>query len=55
MPEEKKPDELIKELENVEVAELDDRDLEKVSGGAGDCNCSCRSGELPAGDCNCGC
>jgi hypothetical protein len=56
----KKPEDLIKELEGAEVTELDDKDLEGAAGGlSGDCNCRC-GGSIDAlapadGDCNCGC
>jgi len=56
----KKPEELIKELEGADVTELDDNDLAGAAGGlSGDCNCGCASSagaELPVeGNCNCGC
>ncbi|HEX9944659.1 MAG TPA: hypothetical protein VGG03_21830 [Thermoanaerobaculia bacterium] len=56
----KKTDELIKDLEGMEVTELDDKELEGAAGGlAGDCNCGCAAGAADAalsdGNCNCGC
>ena len=49
MSNEKRPEDAVKELENAEVTELDDKDLEGVAGGSvGDTNCGC-------GDTNCGC
>lgn len=40
------------EVESFEVTELDDKDLEDVVGGAGDCNCGCPEASE---NCNCSC
>lgn len=55
---EKKAEDLIRELEGAEVTELDDADLAGVAGGmvADNCNCSCDAGgEVIADNCNCSC
>lgn len=40
------------EWDSFEVTELDDRDLEDVVGGAGNCNCGCPEASE---NCNCSC
>lgn len=62
---EKKSDDLVKGLEDLEITELDDRDLEDVSGGSreidgdggGNTNCGCNGGTFTggSGNENCGC
>lgn len=58
-------EDLAKELDNIEVTELDDKDLEGAAGGqaeeeaAGDnnfnCGCNGKSGTGGSGNTNCGC
>ena len=55
----KKPEDAIKDLENVEVTELDDKDLDAVAGGMmaeseclnGNCN-GCPAGSLDPNGCS---
>jgi hypothetical protein len=59
MSDPKKADELVKGLGEIEVHELDDKDLEEASGGvaSGNTNCGCGGVEFTGGDnnTNCGC
>ena len=59
-------EDLAKELEDIEVTELDDRDLDGVAGGQGledelpgdnnfNCGCNGKSGTGGSGNTNCGC
>lgn len=63
---EKKPEELVKDLEDFEISELDDKDLEEVAGGSippieeeggGNTNCGCGGRDFTggSGNTNCGC
>lgn len=57
----RKPEDLVKELDDFEVGELDDKDLEGAAGGndldSGNTNCGCGGKDFTGGsnNTNCGC